>query len=77
MNADLAQEILVDLRQYHSRMAVAAVQAVEHVDGPLRLGRAYAAYREGDQDLVCMEAGIVVPEMLYLQMLDRRYDWVD
>ena len=55
-------------------MGLAAAQLFQLVDGVARHGIRHRADRQGDQQLVRVQAGIVVAQVLHLQMLDRLDD---
>ena len=70
MDAQFSQEVQVHLGQDDGGVHLAALQIAETLHGDLRRRVGGGADGEGQQRLVRVEPGIVVPQVVHLQMLD-------
>ena len=70
VDAQLAKEVQIHLRQDHRGVHLAVFQVAQLLHGDLRRGVGGGADGEGQQRLVRVEPGVVVPQMVHLQMLD-------
>ena len=74
VHAQLLEQVFVHMRQDDRRVGVAAVEAVHLLDGVRGRGVGDSADRQSDQQLVRMQARVVIAQMLHFEMLDRGND---
>ena len=74
IHAEFFEEGGVDVREDDGRVGFTAAQAVELVDRDLGHRVRHRADRQRDQQLVGVQARVVVAEMLDLEVLDRLDD---
>ena len=74
IDSQLLKQILIGMRKNYRRVSIASAKICKLIYSALGIIRVDGANRERDEHLIGMKSGIVVSEMLDLEMLDRLND---